>query len=97
MPLPEILDPSKLQDLLAGQDYHMLETEIEAIVLKAKTEARLRQRLLAAEQSGAAKLLMSIDAHLAAKKIKLSSLVDATADAEVQILAPGAQARPAVV
>ena len=44
VPLPEILDPSKLQDLLAGQDYHMLETEIEAIVLKAKTEARLRER-----------------------------------------------------
>ena len=42
--LPELLTPSQLQELLQGQDYHMMETEIEAIVLKAKTEARLRER-----------------------------------------------------
>jgi len=42
--LPEILDPKALQALLQGMDYSMMETEIEAIVLKAKTEARLRER-----------------------------------------------------
>ena len=42
--LPELLNPAQLQDLLQGQDYHMMETEIEAILLKAKTEARLRER-----------------------------------------------------
>ena len=42
--MPELLAPDQLQSLLSGQDYHMMETEIEAIVLKAKTEARLRER-----------------------------------------------------
>ena len=59
----------------------MLERRAEAEArARAAREARLRQRLLAAEQSGAAKLLMSVDAHLAAKKIKLS---DAFADFDV--------------
>ena len=40
--LPELLDPRQLQELLQGQDYHMMETEIEALLLKAKAEARLR-------------------------------------------------------
>ena len=42
--LPELLDPSQLQQMLQGQDFHMMETEIEALLLKAKTEARLRER-----------------------------------------------------
>ena len=35
---------AQLQALLAGQDYHMMETEIEALLIKAKAEARLRER-----------------------------------------------------
>ena len=38
--LPDLLDPRQLQELLQGQDYHMMETEIEALLLKAKAEAR---------------------------------------------------------
>lgn len=42
--MPDLLDPQQLQALLQGQDYHMMETEIEALLLKAKAEARLRER-----------------------------------------------------
>ena len=41
--LPDLLDPRQLQELLQGQDYHMMETEIEALLLKAKAEARPRE------------------------------------------------------
>ena len=42
--VPEMIDADTLQAMLQGQDYHMMETEIEALLFKAKADAKLKER-----------------------------------------------------
>ena len=42
--LPDLITPKQMQEMLKNGDFHMMETEIEALLLKAKAEARLRER-----------------------------------------------------
>jgi hypothetical protein len=42
--MPELIDPQTLQRMLKDSDYATMETTIEALLLRAQAEARLRER-----------------------------------------------------
>ena len=68
--LPELLDPRQLQELLQGQDYHMMETEIEALLFKAKADAKLKERKRIREITDQARDLPEMCPRYAEAKLK---------------------------
>ena len=68
--VPEMIDADTLQAMLQGQDYHMMETEIEALLFKAKADAKLKERKRIREITDQARDLPEMCPRYAEAKLK---------------------------
>ncbi len=76
-----MIDADTLQAMLQGQDYHMMETEIEALLFKAKADAKLKERRRIREITDQARDLLEIQLRCARGMRRRSSRGGSGSDA----------------